>query len=142
MPYKDYNKRLEFRKTHREEINAYQREYRRTHPEKIKTISKKYTNTHKNEIKIRSKKWSLKTKYGLSITEFDNLLLSQDNRCAICKEPLDLQNPKNVNIDHNHLTGKVRGILCLKCNVAIGLLRDNPEYVYNAYKYLKERDSK
>ena len=99
----------------------------------------KYRQSHKEELKKRRKIYDLKNKYGLSITEFDDLLLSQNNRCPICGQPLDLQNPFNICIDHSHLTGIVRGILCRNCNLAIGLLRDNPEYLRNAIKYL-ERD--
>jgi len=124
MPYKDYNKRLE-----------YQREYNKTHPDKIRENSQKYLKAHP---KLK-KEYNLKYNYGLSITEFDNLLLAQDNKCPICGQPLDLQNPHNVNVDHDHLTGKVRGILCRNCNLAIGFLRDNPEYAKRASEYL-ERD--
>jgi len=98
---------------------------------------RKYRQTHKEELKKRRKIYDLKNKYGLSITEFDDLLLSENNKCPICGQPLDLLNLKNICIDHNHLTGKVRGILCRKCNLAIGLLRDNPEYLRNAIKYLE-----
>jgi len=110
----------EYRQTHRAELSSKQREYRKTHPKECKESK-------------------LKSKYGLSLSEFDNLLLAQNNRCAICNQPLDLQNPNNVHIDHSHLTRIVRGILCRNCNLGIGFFRDNPEYLRNAIKYL-ERD--
>ena len=128
--YKEYNK------THREQRLAQYKKYNSTHKEQRKKYNKEYQKTHKEYLK----QYFIKYKYGLSKTEYDNLLLSQNNRCAICKEPLDSQNPHNVIIDHNHLTGKIRGILCRKCNLAIGQLRDNPEYAYNAFLYLKEND--
>jgi len=140
MSYKDKNKERE-----------YQKIYKQTHPEIIDRIQKKYTETHRKEINARSNLYShnhrkqkkeneLKRRYGLSITEYNNLLLSQDNRCAICGQFLDLTNPRDICIDHNHQTGVIRGILCHKCNLAIGLLRDNPEYTNNATIYLKRSE--
>jgi len=125
----------EYYNTHKEKILAYQKEYNCNHREKRNAYIREYRHTHKEKIK----NYNLKSNHGLSITEFDNLLLAQDNKCLICGQPLDLLNPKLIHIDHNHLTGKVRGILCNKCNMAIGLLRDNPEYIRNALEYL-ERD--
>ena len=119
----------------KEKINTHQKEYDNTHKVKIKVKNHKFYQNHKEEIKNRQ----LKSHYGLSITEFDNLLLIQNNKCAICGQPLDLQIPRSVCIDHNHLTNKVRGILCSNCNKALGFFRDNPEYLRNAIKYL-ERD--
>ena len=113
MPYKDIEKR-----------NKNRSEYRKKHPESTKRSIKKSR---------------LKRLYNLTLEQYNEMLKKQDLKCAICNEPLDLQNPHGVNIDHNHLTGKIRGILCNKCNLAIGLLRDNPEYIYKAYKYIKRK---
>ena len=126
----------EYYRNHKEKLKTKNKEYYLNHKEKLKTKHKEYYNKHKEEFK----KYHLKNRYSLSISKFNNLLLAQNMKCAICKEPLDLQNPHNVNIDHDHKTGKIRGILCNKCNVAIGLLRDNPEYAYSAFIYLKKGD--
>ena len=129
MPYKDYNERKKRR-----------REYAKMHRDNQRKYQRKYAQSHKEEIKKYKRKNKLKKKYGLSITEFDNMLLAQDNKCLICGQSLDLQNTKNVHVDHNHKTGIVRGILCSNCNKALGFFRDNPEYLRNAIKYL-ERDN-
>jgi len=134
-------KEKEYYQRYREKHNAHQKEYYQRHKEKMSIINKNYYNNHKKEIIKRHREYFLKSLYGLSITEFNNLLLTQNNRCAICKEPLDLQNPHSVVIDHDHLTGKIRGILCNKCNLAIGLLRDNPEYTKRATEYLERNNN-
>lgn len=58
-------------------------------------------------------------KYGITIKEYNEMLKSQDFRCAICETEID---QKTLNIDHCHITNKVRGILCTKCNVGLGHL--------------------
>jgi len=71
-------------------------------------------------------------KYGLTVTELDKLLEDQGGRCAICQEA-----SKVWHIDHNHETGKVRGVLCPGCNVGIGHLRESPEALRSAADYLE-----
>ena len=79
------------------------------------------------------RKYKLK-EYGLTQDDYDDLLKKQDGRCGICEfKVLD----KKLVVDHCHLTGRVRGLLCTKCNVAIGLLRDDPELVKAALRYLE-----
>jgi len=118
------------------------KEYRKNHIEKYKEYGRIWYQKNKNKIKEERKNYQLNYKYGITKADFNNLLLAQNNKCLICGQPLDLTNPHNVHIDHSHKRGVIRGILCANCNKAIGFLKDNPEYVYNAYKYLKERDSK
>jgi hypothetical protein len=78
--------------------------------------------------------------YNLSKLEYDNLIKSQNNKCAICnKEHLD--NTKNkLFIDHNHTSGKVRGLLCHHCNVALGSFYDNIDFLKNAIVYLEKNN--
>ena len=69
--------------------------------------------------------------YGLSEKHFRLLLVSQNYECAICGK-LD----RNLVVDHNHTTGKVRGLLCSPCNTGIGLLQDSVEVLRRAEGYL------
>jgi hypothetical protein len=80
------------------------------------------------------KKYLIKYKYGITQEQFLKLKDSQNNKCAICQDSLDGE--KNCHIDHCHTTKKVRGILCKKCNLAIGLLRDSPKILQSAINYL------
>ena len=81
-------------------------------------------------------------KYGLSLQEYEELLVAQDGDCAICGQPETTRLRGRLNllgVDHDHRTGRVRGLLCRKCNTAIGLLADNPELLSRAVRYLLER---
>lgn len=74
--------------------------------------------------------------YGISPEEYENILLKQNGKCAICKsDKSEFHN--GLHIDHNHNTGKIRGLLCLKCNSAIGKFKDSIEILQEAIKYLE-----
>ena len=70
--------------------------------------------------------------YGLTEEQYNNMILSQNNLCAICSQP----STRTLNIDHNHETGKVRGLLCTNCNLGIGNFQDSLIYLQNAVNYL------
>lgn len=80
-------------------------------------------------------------KYGLVEQQYIELLAAQKNVCAICQisSPGDSRFGR-LSIDHEHKTGKVRGLLCAKCNKAIGLLHDDPEIARRVVAYLSKED--
>lgn len=73
----------------------------------------------------------LRRKYGLSVTEYDEMVMAQCGLCAVCGEPETRArgNRGEVNrlvVHHNHTTGEVVALVCHKCNVGMGMFRDNP----------------
>ncbi|HEG2205550.1 TPA: endonuclease VII domain-containing protein [Enterobacter cloacae] len=88
-----------------------------------------------------SKDRTLKSTYGITLETFKNMREFQGNKCAICggseKSVSRSGEIRQLSIDHDHETGKVRSLLCSHCNVAIGYLKDNPEIALSAYHYLK-----
>ena len=87
----------------------------------------------------RSKRKShLLIKFGLTLEEFQQWLESQGGVCAICKRVIDDVRGFSPHVDHDHLTGKLRGILCFKCNVGLGAFSDNIESLESAIAYLKQ----
>lgn len=88
----------------------------------------------------RSRK--LKSKYGLTVAQYDQLMAEQGGRCAICgTSGPDAARWGKLVVDHDHETGEVRGLLCSNCNCAIGLLGDSPEVLRSAAEYLVRRGS-
>lgn len=78
---------------------------------------------------------TLKSLYGLTQADYDRLLALQYGRCAICRT--DDPGPHGCwGVDHDHVTGRVRGLLCDRCNVGIGCLRDDPEILMAAARYV------
>lgn len=94
--------------------------------------SMEYAKAHwKTRIQPKTRGYRLQHRYGLTIQDFDKLILNQKGMCAICHEPLVV-----VNVDHCHKTGKVRGLLCSLCNLGVGKLRDDINILKSAIEYL------
>ena len=110
-----------------------------------KLCRKSYNQEYQKQNHTQLRNYKLQRIYKISIEVLQMLYETQQGACAICKVPLTLKkNSKGVSVeqvDHNHTTGKVRGLLCLNCNTALGLLKDNVNVLQEAKKYL-EKDSK
>lgn len=76
-------------------------------------------------------------KYGISIEQYLEMYSNQEGKCAICNiKP----NIRVLDVDHNHATGKVRGLLCRRCNMSIGRFEDNAMLLRNAASYIERTD--
>ena len=78
---------------------------------------------------------AIRKNYGISMNEFNALVDYQDGKCAICFKPLENMS-RRANIDHDHETGEVRGILCTGCNTGLGHLGDSIKGLERALYYL------
>lgn len=78
----------------------------------------------------------LKRNYGISLVEYEEMLAKQGGRCAVC----GVKSDKTLHLDHNHKTGKVRGLLCHKCNSGLGSFNDDVELLIRAAEYLGIND--
>lgn len=76
-------------------------------------------------------------RYGLATEAYDALLRRQDGRCAICREPFP-PHGKRPHVDHDHQSGKVRGLLCLHCNSLLGISREDTARLHAAASYLQK----
>ena len=90
-------------------------------------------NKEKEMTRSRIKAWK---QIGVNITfdEFYSLVNKQNNKCVICQ-----RHTTTLNVDHNHQTGKIRGLLCGSCNRGIGLLQENINVLQRAIAYLEEQ---
>lgn len=99
-----------------------------------KDLREYYASDHgKNQVRGAQ----LQKAYGISIEEYDNMLKQQDNKCAICGTE-ECRTGKAFAVDHDHDTGKVRGLLCRPCNSALGFFNDDYETTYRAADYLQK----
>jgi hypothetical protein len=134
-------------------ISIKSKEYRLKNKDAIRNKKVKYHSEHSDEICRKSKEWyennkdkasatarsyRLKNKYGLSKEDYFLLGEKQDWKCAICgsKESRN-KNSTNLSVDHSHITGKVRGLLCHPCNAGIGYLQEDIKIMKNSIKYLE-----
>jgi len=102
-----------------------------TQEESIKKVKDYNLNNKKKRQEYYRKKL-----YNLTELEYLKLLNKQNNKCAICSQTF----VKTPHIDHNHITGKIRGLLCHKCNLMLGLCNDNITLLNNAIGYLEYGD--
>lgn len=125
---------------------AYQREWARElrikDPEKAKERIRRHTvQQRKRYPEFREKKvwvWDkLYRNYGLTQADYERMLAEQDHRCKICREVfVPTKSHPRLSVDHEHSTGSVCGLLCHKCNVGIGMFRENERYLLRAAAYI------
>jgi len=98
-----------------------------------KAVAKwKADNKEKNQLTAQKSK--LKAKYGITIEQYEAMVQEQKGVCYICK----CENPnRRLNVDHCHKSGKVRRLLCDKCNMTLGLINDSQELLKQFLFYLK-----
>jgi Recombination endonuclease VII. len=84
--------------------------------------------------------YMLKRSFNITPEQYNEMLETQGSKCAVCNS--ECIRYDKLSVDHDHVTNKVRGLLCHRCNTALGLLQDNPEIISNLLEYLirsKER---
>jgi len=109
------------------------KEYLKMNEQLPKTKARRKSYKEKPENKEKKYIKSLMRFYNITKEDYNKMFDNQTGRCAICFCESNIK----LCVDHNHTTGKVRGLLCKKCNSAIGLLKDNTEFLYRAIKYLQ-----
>lgn len=77
----------------------------------------------------------IKRKYNLSIDQYNSMIDAQDSKCSICSYMFG-QRKGDIHVDHCHTTGKIRGLLCDRCNRGLGYFKDDIQSLANAIKYL------
>ncbi len=142
---------IAYREAHRAEASARTRAWAAANPEKRRETERKYRKANKDKIRLQKKAWRLanpakhnaanarwKISRRMKICDFDALLKSQGGACAICLSPSPNRSQSGrLSIDHCHSTGKVRGLLCHRCNAMIGLGRDDTSILQRAISYLE-----
>lgn len=114
-------------------------DWRERNPDKVKVQSRRSDKKRSYLIKtdpVRYRKYratQIRIKFGITIEEHDKKLAEQNGVCAICKRSIEMA----LCVDHDHVTGKVRGLLCHQCNFVIGNAEDNVNTLESAIKYLQ-----
>lgn len=100
-----------------------------------KSIRRKYYSRNKEYAFLNYRK-NLFKKYGISNEEFEKMSDQQNGKCSICLQPN--ANGKKLSVDHCHKLGKVRGLICNRCNLGIGNFRDSIGILKKAIEYLEK----
>jgi DNA-directed RNA polymerase subunit RPC12/RpoP len=116
----------------------YYKKWRKKNPDKIKGYAKNFYINNPGYYKAkyrRNREVILSKKYGLTPDQVKALKLEQNYKCKMCGKDLVLGH--STHIDHDHITNKVRGILCNKCNLGLGFFNDNIKTLKLGIKYLR-----
>lgn len=85
---------------------------------------------------VKMNGYRIKSLYGITLDQKNEMFAEQGGSCKICKTPFGSEKKYLPHIDHDHATGKVRGLLCDYCNRGLGAFKDNIESLKNAISYL------
>ncbi len=91
--------------------------------------------------RVTNRKQRLRFLYGMTPESYATMLLEQDHRCAICRTSNPGYKHGRFVVDHDHMTGNVRGLLCHRCNVLLGIALDEQDRLRNAASYLDRAQS-
>lgn len=164
---KEHKKRMkEYHRSHKKEDKEYRKKYHEAHKEKRNKESREWKKNHKEKCKIDRRNYRIKNKdkenelrnqwrvthkdkardtvlkynYGITLKQFNEMLSEQNNRCGVCNEIFTGVYPFTPTIDHIHDENrKIRGLLCNKCNSAMGLLKDDPELIIRAIEWVNNK---
>ena len=115
MPFKDPERR-----------RANQKRWRENHPDRTR-----HYDTPENK-----RVQHLNRKYGITIERYNEMLVGQGGVCKICRRADP--DGRHLAVDHDHETGKIRGLLCRPCNTALGLMFDDPKQLRIAADYVEK----
>lgn len=157
MPYTDPEKRKSFLKEyyqkHKETAKIRNRKnylankariikqtstYMKSRPELKSKINKKYNDSEKGQQARLDNRF--RNVFGLSLNDYQNMLIAQNNVCAICHQA-ETRTIKGklsrLSVDHDHISGKIRSLLCNACNTALGFLEEDPVRIARMLEYIK-----
>lgn len=151
-----------WREENKEEISERRRKYRNENKEKVSEHRRKYYDKNRDKLLKKARKYydehledrieyaqeyyekkrdrCLQRLYGITLREYDLMLELQEGGCAICGMTPE-KNGKRLAVDHDHETGKVRELLCSRCNKTLGTLNDDPE-LCDLFKWYLQKHGK
>ncbi len=136
MPYKN-----------KEDTNRWERDRRRKFPEQEKAKNARrrgakqiYYDQNKARVLAANRRWRFLSRYGITPDEYDSIAAAQPN-CAICGIPAERNTFGKLYPDHSHATGRIRELLCHQCNIALGVMRDDPALLEKAAAYLRKHEA-
>lgn len=140
--YKQYQR--DWIAKNRDRVRARQRAWFLKNREKMKAYHRAWRNKRGPE---HMRGLYMKYRFGLTMDQYKSLLAIQGGGCAICGGPEtgngrwhgNAGKLRHFTVDHDHLTDSVRGLLCRRCNRALGLFKDDPNHLLSAFRYLAEK---
>lgn len=127
-------------------VRALKKAWRARHPESRTADYRRPSRAAwyaENKERLRAKRFE--KDYGITLEEYERMLVEQNGVCAICREPETWRirgELAKLSVDHDHVTGQVRGLLCCNCNHMIGKAQDSPSVLRDAAAYLERASTR
>jgi hypothetical protein len=146
--YKDPDYKKGYYKKNKKKITLENKKWAKEHPEKVKQAKKKWKLKNPDKVKAYGKShpkkydsakeriMHIKRFYGITLEQYDKMFEEQGGVCAIC-DGIN-KDGRRLFIDHDHKTGKIRGLLCCNCNRGVGSFRDSVNNLQRAIIYLSK----
>ena len=142
-----------YRATNPEKVRESQRRWRAANPEKVRESKRRYRAANPEKIKESYRRWyaanpekgrekNFRTKYGMSSEEYDRKYEKQNGRCKICTDAGYEGPPQKLQVDHSHVSGINRDLLCNNHNTAVGNVHEDPREAGALAAYLGRWDTK
>jgi Autographiviridae endonuclease VII len=112
-------------------------DWRSQNPERSRALGRARYARSPDKFKAAVRSSTLKAKYGLTPEQYDAMLAAQGGHCAICPATEPGGGRAYFDVDHDHVTGKARSLLCHKCNTGLGMFKDNARLLRAAATYLE-----
>ncbi len=124
-------------------VNERARQWREKNPEAARQSVARWAKKHPTKARNHRRKTHLRMHYGISVEQYAEVVARQGGVCRICKmTPTgSRENGKVLHVDHDHSTGKIRGLLCSHCNRGLGHFRDSSDLLLKAAAYLAAEGS-
>ena len=145
MPYKTKEAQAEYRRQYweknKERLTEYRRAWLDRNREKVTANQRARYKADPEKYRKYFRDHRIKKVYRLTELEYSRLVSEQDGKCGICGKPPSgtWHGDRMLNVDHDHQTGAVRGLLCNKCNRGLGILGDTVERITAVLKYLERK---
>ena len=132
-----------------------QQRWQKNNPERVRANVKRWQRKNRPQLRAYAKAWrktwapeyrekvlaaqraaAFKRRYDLTQEQYEVMLQNQDGHCALCPSTPSQERYNRLNVDHDHQTDRLRGLLCTPCNHALGILGDNEEGLVKALAYV------
>ncbi len=140
--YREERRRImkDWRERNPDKEHKYAKESYARNGEKERARKRRDYAENRFNLQEKVKDYHLKRDFGITLDELKKMLEIQEYRCKICGKELKIidgeKNKDAAVVDHDHVTGKIRGVLCHSCNLMLGNAGDNPQLLLNAAEYL------
>ena len=126
-----------FKKYYQDHKDYFNQRVKQGYYKQYRKDNKNSLQEYRDKNKIKFNDYLLKRNYNISLEEYNKLFVEQEGKCAICgKHQSEFK--RAFGVDHNHITGKIRGLLCINCNLSLGHAKDDIETLLKMVDYLNK----